>query len=373
MKRTSFLRVWHNYLPHIVVARPMTDLCWQCRKNNLAIQRSANMPDEQKESTLQEHLDHLHVVREERAAYNNMVRLAKEVVASANINQLEPTHANSQPFTMHYSFDFAQQVHYPSDPMQPGPMYFLVPRKCGIFGINCEGLPQQINYLIDESQSVSKGSTMVISLLHHFFENFGLGEQHVELHCDNCSGQNKNKYMLWYLAWRTLQGLHTSVTLNFMPPGHTKFAPDWCFGLLKQRFRRCEVSCLTDLCGVVESSTKNINRAQLVGTEDGSSVVPFLDWHSFLEPVCKPLKGIKSYFHFRFSSSIPGIVCCKKGLNIPEESFAVFQNIPPTIRQLQGIPAHMPVPGLSAERKKYLFENIRQFVRDEMKDVVCPE
>ena len=24
----------------------------------------------------------------------------------------------------HYSFDFAQQVHYPSNPLQPGPIYF---------------------------------------------------------------------------------------------------------------------------------------------------------------------------------------------------------------------------------------------------------
>ena len=24
----------------------------------------------------------------------------------------------------HYCFDFAQQVHFPSDPLQPGPIYF---------------------------------------------------------------------------------------------------------------------------------------------------------------------------------------------------------------------------------------------------------
>ena len=40
--------------------------------------------------------------------------------------------------TMHYSFDMAQQVHYPSDPLQPGPIYFLTPRKCALFGVCCE-------------------------------------------------------------------------------------------------------------------------------------------------------------------------------------------------------------------------------------------
>jgi hypothetical protein len=44
--------------------------------------------------------------------------------------------------------------------------------------------------------------------------------------------------MLWYLAWRVATGLHKTITLNFLVAGHTKFAPDWCFGLLKQAFRR---------------------------------------------------------------------------------------------------------------------------------------
>ena len=28
-----------------------------------------------------------------------------------------------------YSFDYAQQIHLPSDPMLPGPLYFLVPQE----------------------------------------------------------------------------------------------------------------------------------------------------------------------------------------------------------------------------------------------------
>ncbi|GFS23236.1 hypothetical protein ElyMa_001634900 [Elysia marginata] len=115
--------------------------------------------------------------------------------------------------------------------MQPGPIYFLKTRKCGIFGVNCEAIPQQINFLVDEGVTSGKGSSSVISYLHFFSEHFGFGEQHVELHCDNCAGQNKNQYLLQYLAWRTMTGLHTDVDLHFMLLGHTKFSPDWCFGL----------------------------------------------------------------------------------------------------------------------------------------------
>ena len=43
---------------------------------------------------------------------------------------------------------------------------------------------------------VTKGSNAVLSFLDHFFNTFGLGEERVELHCDNCSGQNKNRYAI---------------------------------------------------------------------------------------------------------------------------------------------------------------------------------
>ena len=126
----------------------------------------------------------------------------------------------------------------------------------GLFGINCEALPRQINYCIDEGVCVGKGSNSVISYLHHFFEYFSIGERHVTLHCDNCACQNKNQYMLQYLAWRVITGRHTSVSLHSMLPGNTKCAPDWCFGLLKRSFKRSEVHCLDDLAKVINSSTK---------------------------------------------------------------------------------------------------------------------
>jgi hypothetical protein len=65
-----------------------------------------------------------------------------------------------------FLFFFCLQVHYPSDPMQPGPIYFLTP-------------------------------------------------------C-NCSGQNKNEFVLWYCAWRTIHELHHSLDIHFLITGHIK-------------------------------------------------------------------------------------------------------------------------------------------------------
>lgn len=77
-------------------------------------------------------------------------------------------------------------MHYPCDPHQPGPIYFKTPRKCGLFGVCCAAIPKQVNYLIDEAVSVSKGANAVVSYFHHFLENYGLGEKNLIVHADNC-------------------------------------------------------------------------------------------------------------------------------------------------------------------------------------------
>lgn len=309
-KKSSFRSIWASLLPHIVRTKPMSDLCWLCQNNNEAVIHSANLREDEKTKRLQNQLDHLHLVKQERAAYQDTVQETKTAVQTLSKRQLCQSMPNSQDMKIHYSFDFAQQVHFPSNPLQPGPIYFLTPRKCGIFGVCCEAVPQQVNYLIDEGMCTSKGSNAVISYIHNFFENYGFGEKDVDLHCDNCSGQNKNKLLLWYLCWRTLCGPHTSVKLHFLVVGHTKFAPDWCFGLFKQQFRRTEVSCLDDIAKAVCASTQvGVNVPQLVGDERGQVFVNSYDWQSFLDPYFKPLKGIKTYRHFRFdiviSSTIP--------------------------------------------------------------------
>ena len=273
--------------------------------------------------------------------------------------------------SMHYSFDFAQQVHYPANPRQPGPIYFLVPRKCGLFGICCEGVGQQVNFLIDEGSCIGKGSNAVISYLHHFFEAYGLGEDHVDLHCDNCSGQNKNRYVLWYFCWRVLNGYHKSVSVHFMVSGHTKFAPDGGFGLVKRRFTRTEVNCLEDIKNIVESSSKS-NIAQIVGWEDQRQLVTMYDWQRFFGNNYRPLEGMKAVHHFRFSQDHPGVVFYKTRVHDDEKSANVLRNrdgILPVI----GDEYEAPIPGLSLARQKYLYEKIREFcLTDESKDKTCP-
>ena len=95
-----------------------------------------------------------------------------------------------------------------------------------------------------------------------------------------------------YLAWQILTGLN-KITLSFLIVGHTKFSPDWCFGLFKQAFRRTKVGCLDDIARVVEDSAV-VNHAQLVGSQDSEVIVPTYDWAQFFDRPFrqKALKGI---------------------------------------------------------------------------------
>ena len=58
----------------------------------------------------------------------------------------------------------------------------------------------QVNYLIDEAVNTGKGANSIISMLHYYLEHHSLGEADLTLHADNCSGQNKNRYVMQYLA-----------------------------------------------------------------------------------------------------------------------------------------------------------------------------
>ena len=80
------------------------------------------------------------------------------------------------------------------------------------FGICCEGLPRQINYLLGPTSNTGKGAN-TMSDAPSLLAVHGLGETAVYLHGDNCIGQNNNSNILQHLLWRVMVGLHHSIVL----------------------------------------------------------------------------------------------------------------------------------------------------------------
>ena len=164
------------------------------------------------------------------------------------------------------------------------------------------------------------------------------------LHADNCVGQKKNT-MLHYLIWRVMTGLYHHINLSFLIVGHTKFSPDWCFGLLKRRFRWARVACLDELESVVNDSSE-ANTAQLVGTQSGEVVVPTYNWSTMFAGRLQKLKNIKKYHHFSISASAPGSVKVRLESDTESEQFSLVidHNWSPSSNQL---PPTLSPPGLS--------------------------
>ena len=168
--------------------------------------------------------------------------------------------------------------------------------------------------------------------------------------------------LLQYLAWRVLTGLHRTVRMSFMLVGHTKFAPDWCFGLFKQRYRRTFVSSLDDVVDVVNTSA-DVNVAQLVGTQSGEPVVPVYNWASYLGVHFRSIPHLKQYHHFIFSATHPGVVTLKEYSNSSEETFTMLDSgsWSPVASEL---PPLLKPSGLPLERQWYLHRQIRPYCRE---------
>ena len=49
---STFCTLWRRILPHVLITRPMSDLCWTCQSNNMKILQSTNHPEESKSEVM---------------------------------------------------------------------------------------------------------------------------------------------------------------------------------------------------------------------------------------------------------------------------------------------------------------------------------
>lgn len=132
----------------------------------------------------------------------------------------------------------------------------------------------------------------------------------------------------------------------------------------KRQYRRTFVSSLKDIEEVVAASSLTcLNKSTFVGNENDDVFVPMYDWVNFLKPHFRKVPAIKSNHHFMFSADRPGVVVMQ--LYCGEHQLAVS----PCPSQMS--PVLVPT-GLDMKRQKYLYDEIRQFCREETKDTVCP-
>ncbi|XP_061170719.1 uncharacterized protein LOC133180166 [Saccostrea echinata] len=294
---------------------------------------------------MQEHIAH---AQEESALYNNCIKEALE---------------NG---SRHFTFDFSQNVNIPHHARQMGPLYFLSLPKIQIFGFRIDDIPKQLNFLIDEHETIdcdgtnTHGPDSVISMIDWSFSQYGTGDRKITIHADNCSGQNKNQFVIGYLMWRIMTGQQDEITYMMQVPGHTRCIIDGGFALIKKLYRRSDCDSIDQLERIVEQSSV------------ANSTVRYPAWQwrerkAFLSEYFKPLKGIRKYHHFCFQSTEPGTVTVKESVSSEEMKINILKDRNCVFNQDR--PAIIQPTGLSDARKQYLFTKVRLFVRPAQQDM----
>lgn len=117
--------------------KPKSDLSATCQKSYTSHAQLRGLSDEDKAEFFDKCQEHLRRVESERKAYKDVIKKTVSEIDLNKTNQQEDGKyvPNSYDGGIHYSFDFAQQIHIPFTSLQPGPIYFLTPLKVGLFGI----------------------------------------------------------------------------------------------------------------------------------------------------------------------------------------------------------------------------------------------
>eukprot|EP01028_Stygiella_incarcerata_P004357 TRINITY_DN1949_c0_g1_i1.p1 TRINITY_DN1949_c0_g1~~TRINITY_DN1949_c0_g1_i1.p1 ORF type:complete len:674 (-),score=154.89 TRINITY_DN1949_c0_g1_i1:1412-3433(-) len=248
-----FMRVWRESATHVKIAQRGTDFCNTC----CSIMRSH---DDDKWSLLKRHQDKAMI---EKKMYHEIVQQTMQ-----NDNQ------------MHFSFDFAQAIQIPHERMEPKDAFFDHTFKIDLFGVSCETERRNYIFVLPEGSFPAKDATSsnhVIAMVDTILRNVPSSVRKLYLHADNCSAQNKNRFLFGYLSYLLALGRFDKIQMMFMLEGHTKFALDGAFGLFKRYFRgHSGIYTIPDVVDAVDKSSRR-------NTPMTAESVRWLDWRAYLE------------------------------------------------------------------------------------------
>jgi len=352
-------------LRHIKIRSPRTDMCDFCELQKRRIAGTKPHDESKAEKLTAELVAHQQAYQGERALYNS-----ERKQAETDRKQFIAGTLKADECTEHICMDYGQSIAVPYTADQLGGTFYLHMRNFHLFGVCSRLENSQLFYTYDEREA-GKGANEVISFLHDFLVSRKIQTPNIRIHADNCRGQNKNKYVVWYLVWLAATGRVKRIELKCMIKGHTHFIVDSGIGHAKKELRRSDVFCLNHWAAVINRSATT-HQARVV---DASSVY---DWKKALQPYFKAFDGISKFQHFAADSAEPGWLLAKYGFDDTgwEKRKLLTSERSLNTKKFKNLPHYLATVGFKGgkpEKEKALFENLRQYVRDEWKDELCPD
>lgn len=292
-----FVRYWFQDMKYLRIASTGSDFCDTCISLRDTIS-SLGIDNPVADAASLALSKHLNEARGEFQCYKALFSSARD--------------GRKSPF-MHFVFDYAEKVLLPRLQKQPGQLHFVTGLKFDINGVACSNSNSvDIFGLVEGHWPQEKTANTVLSMLHHSVEAYKACEnsenqqRRLVLHADNCSGQNKNRFVLFYVLWRVLLGIEDEVVLYFLMAGHTKNVCDGAFGHVKRCLRKSDAIVPSDMMDIIENSSSTNNCVP-------GHKVQWYDWKTILTQYftmpssCK----ISQYHVFTARSASPGSLYVK--------------------------------------------------------------
>lgn len=282
----AFSKLWYDKRNYMKIMKAGTDYCDTCVELTNLIRTIQD--DQTKSDTKLSLLKHKDAAQYE---FNYYVNLKKEAECNSNSDK-----------SLHLIFDYAEKVLLPRLKKQPGQLHFVTSLKIDMFGVHVSHLKETDIYCLTEGHWPNcKTADTVASMLSHSIHRaktkIGREVKNIKLHADNCGGQNKNRFMLWYFLWRVTINLEHDIELYFLVAGHTKNRVDGSFGSVKRKLKQKSVETPSQMAEVIDNSSE-CNR--VVYCDD----VYWSKWKDFLSNIYTIPSSFKitKYHIFKFNT-----------------------------------------------------------------------
>ncbi|CAH1113981.1 unnamed protein product [Psylliodes chrysocephalus] len=146
-------------------------------------------------------------------------------------------------------------------------MYYMRQLSVYNFSVHIADTNEAFMCIWNETEA-SRGSNEIMSCLLKVLNSNVTEKEKLNIWCDNCTGQNKNRVAIFLILFLTSIGLFTEITLKFFVSGHNYLPNDRHFAQIerRRRLKKCFVS--EDIQQLIRE-TKSIQPYKVVNMEPG--------------------------------------------------------------------------------------------------------
>lgn len=117
----------------------------------------------------------------------------------------------------------------------------------------------------------SRGANEIISSFVKVVTSQITTKKKIEMWCDNCTGQNKNKMLIFAMLYLVASGWFESIECRFLVSGHSFMPCDQDFAMIEKRKKKVASMVSSDIKELIQSS-KLSNPFKVVDIEDGDII-----------------------------------------------------------------------------------------------------